>query len=168
VTVKSPSCTRLAAALLVSLTLLLSPSVSAASPDTLQRAFGDMIQGPIDVLLSPIVAGKNLVHNMRDIDDPIPVRLVFAGPGYIWLTGIQLGAGLIRGISGAFELLPGIALFALDADLDPLMAPVDRSSGLVEVENSLQYSENPFIRYNPLLTPVSFHIKFGINYTSSD
>jgi hypothetical protein len=85
---------------------------------------------------------------MRDIDDSQWVRIVYPLPGYVWTTGIQIGASVLREITGLIELLPGLGLVFFEADLDPLYAPVERGEALVDVE-----------------TPV-LNIKFGMNYTS--
>ena len=70
-------------------------------------------------------------------------------PGYIFLTGLNLGASAIRGITGGLEFLPGLFLIPFpDADLDPMYDPVERGAGFVEWENPVM------------------NVKFGINYQS--
>ena len=59
-------------------------------------------------------------------------------------------------------------MFALEGDMDPLMAPVDRAPALIEFENPIADIENPFVYYNPLVAPVAIPIKFGLNYSTSD
>ena len=67
---------RLAAALTALALLAFSPTAAQASPETLRRSLGNIIQSPIDVLLAPVVAGRTLVTNLRDIDDTLPVQIV--------------------------------------------------------------------------------------------
>lgn len=130
------------------LMLLLAAPPASASPETLKRSMGNILFAPFDVVLSPVVAGRIVYTNMRDIDDSQWVRIVYPLPGYVWTTGVQIGASVIREITGLIELLPGLGLVFLEADLDPLFDPVERGEALVDVE-----------------TPV-LNIKFGMNYTS--
>jgi hypothetical protein len=165
-----PSMARAVAAIVVAggLLALSSPPVAHASPDTLQQSIGNLVGGPLDVILSPVVGGLTVIQNMRDIEDPVMVRVVFAVPGWVWVTGLGVGAGTIRTITGLFEAVPGVLLFPFEADLDPLMAPVERAPALVEIENPMRDIESPWVRYNPLLVPLCIPIKFGLNYTTSD
>lgn len=151
-----------AAALTVTL-LALSPAPAAASPETLRRSVGNLIQAPLDMLLAPIVAGRTLYQNMRDIDDTPAVRVVYALPGYAWLTGLHVGAGALRGIAGALELLPGLILLPLETDLDPIYDPAETGGALVEVDNPL--AEIDSLYYVPLVT---WNVKFGIRYTGAE
>ena len=50
-------------------TLLLAPTRAAASPETLRRAFGNIVNGPLDMLLSPVTGMLTLATNIADIDD---------------------------------------------------------------------------------------------------
>lgn len=87
---------------------------------------------------------------MSEQDDSNAVRIFFAGPGYIWYTGVIVGASVIRGVTGLIELVPGVLLLPFpDADMDPLFDPVDSAGALVEVD-----------------TPCCVYIKFGIDYTA--
>ena len=123
-------------------------SPAAASPETLKRAVGNIIFAPLDLVFAPAVAGKIIYTNMRDIDDSQWVRIVYPIPGFFWVTGVTIGGGIIREITGLIELLPGIGLAFLEADLDPLFAPIERGEALVDVETEV------------------LNIKFGMNYTS--
>lgn len=145
------------------LLLAFVPSSAQASPETLRRALGNIIQAPIDVVLAPVIAGRTLVNNLRDIDDTPAVRIAFAAPGYFWLSGVQAGAAVLRGISGGLELLPGLLLLPFETDIDALYDPADRGAALVEYENPLADDET--LRWIPLLT---WNVRFGITYTSAD
>ena len=143
--------------------LAVAPSTTQASPETLRRALGNLIQAPIDVVLSPIVAGRTLVNNLRDIDDTPAVRAVYTAPGFFWLTGVQAGAAVLRGISGGLELVPGILLMPFETDIDALYDPADRGAALVEYENPLADDDTAY--WLPFLT---WNVRFGITYTSAD
>ncbi len=123
-------------------------SPAAASPETLKRAIENILFAPLDMAFAPATAGKILYTNMRDIDDSPWVRIVYPLPGFVWLTGISLGGGMIREVTGLLELIPGLGLVFLEADLDPLLAPLERGEFLVDIENDI------------------LNIKFGMNYTS--
>jgi len=155
---------RLSSALaLAALVLAVAPSTTQASPETLRRALGNLIQAPLDVVLSPIVAGRTLVNNLRDIDDTPAVRAVYTAPGFFWLTGVQAGAAVLRGISGGLELVPGILLMPFETDIDALYDPADRGAALVEYENPL--ADDDTAHWLPFLT---WNVRFGITYTSAD
>jgi hypothetical protein len=126
-----------------------APGTAHATGETLKRATGNLLMGPLDMVLSPVVAGKTIVTNMREIEDTIPVRVAYAVPGYVFLTGVQLGASTIRMIAGVLEFIPGLGLVFFDTDLDPLYDPVERGEGLVDYDTR-------FMRF-----------KFGIDYTGS-
>ena len=128
--------------------LIAAASPASASPETLRRAVGNIIFAPIDMGLSPIVAGRAVYQNIQDIDDSLGVRLAYLIPGYAWNVGVQIGAGAIREIAGLFELVPGIFLVPFEVDMTPLFAPGEKANALVDIE-----------------TP-PLNIKFGIDYTS--
>jgi hypothetical protein len=132
---------------LVALGLLLAPaSPAAASPETLKRAVGNILFGPLDIVFSPVVGSQTVYRNVQDIEDTMWVRVVYLVPGVAWNTTLEMGSGIIRCMTGLIELLPGIGLLPFEADLDPLFAPPEKSDALVDLE-----------------TPI-LHVKFGVNY----
>jgi hypothetical protein len=141
----------------------LAASSAQASPETLRRSVGNLVQAPIDAVLSPVTAGRTLVRNLRDVDDTMPVKIFYAGPGYIWLTGVQFGAAILRGVAGALELVPGIFLLPFETDISPLYDPADRGAALVEMENPL--ADNDVMRWVPIVT---WNVRFGVTYTSAE
>ena len=156
--------TRLAALLAAcALLVALAPSTAQASPETLRRATGNLLQAPLDVVLAPVIAGRTLISNLRDIDDTTAVRVAYAVPGYLWLTGVQVGAGVLRGVAGGLELLPGIFLLPFETDIDPLFDPADRGAAIVEYENPL--AEDDIAKWFPIAT---WNVRFGVTYTSAD
>ena len=137
--------------LLVALVLLLAvPATANAGYETLSRSVTNMLFGPLDVVTSPVVAGRGIVTNLQDIDDTPGVRVAYTVPGFFWYTGVTIGAGVIRTATGILELIPGLVLLPFDTELDPLMPPVQDGSALVDIENDY------------------FPIKFGIDYTSAE
>ena len=134
------------AASLVALGLLFAASPASASPETLKRAMSNLLFGPLDVVFSPVVGTQTVYRNVQDVDDSMWVRVVYLLPGVAWNTSLQAGSGLIRCMSGAIELLPGIGLLPFEADLDPIFAPPEKADALVDHE-----------------TPV-LSVKFGVNY----
>lgn len=139
------------AAALVALAVLciaLAPARAEAGGETLKRSAGNILQAPIDFVLSPVVAGKTVYVNLTNINDSTGVRYFYPVPGFVWLTGVQLGASVLRGVSGLFELLPGIGLLFFDREMTPLFDPVERGNALYE--NDMQF----------------FRFKFGVDYTT--
>ncbi len=158
----------LATAALALCLVALAPAPAEASPETLRRSFSNIMNGPFDMALAPVVGGLTLAKNLQDIDDTPGVRVAYAVPGWFWLTGLNLAGGAIRVITGTLELLPGIGLFAFEPDMDPLFDPVENAPALVEWDNPLADVESPWVYYNPLLTPFSIPPKFGLDYTSAE
>jgi hypothetical protein len=138
---------RLFAAALVAAGLLALPVAPAgASPKTLKRSIENLTQWPLDVVASPVVAGYTIFRNMREIGDTTAVRIFYPLPGFAWNTMVQVGAGVLRGVTGAVELVPGIVLLPFEADLDPLFDPAIDNEGLVKWENGV-YDVNFAIDY---------------------
>ncbi len=141
---------RLAACSMLAASLMLVPGPAVASPETLKRSVSNMVQSPLDLLLSPMTAMIGIATKMRDQEDSTAVRLTFVVPGYIWYTGVNVGASVIRGVTGLIEVLPGLLLLPFaESDLDPLFDPVDNAGALVEID-----------------TPCCVYVKFGIDYTA--
>jgi hypothetical protein len=137
---------RAAAGVAACLLAVTAAGPASASPDTFKRAFTNIIFGPIDFALSPIVASRSVYNNLRDIDDSTGVRLAYAVPGVAWNTAYVMGGAVLRSFSGLLEIVPGIILIPFEADMDPIYAPVERADALIWEEFD------------------TFTLKVGINY----
>jgi hypothetical protein len=124
-------------------------SPASASPATLKRSVENMTQWPLDLVLSPVVAGKTVYTNLQDIDDSDAVRVAYPVPGFAFVTFVQMGSAVLRGVTGVLEFLPGLGLLFFETDLDPLFDPADENEALVDFEN-----------------PV-YDLRFGVSYTSA-
>ncbi len=133
---------------LLSLASLGLPSGASATPATLKRSVENLTLWPLDLALSPVVAGKTIYNNLNSIEDSTGVRIAYPIPGFVWVTSVQIGAAVLRGVTGVFEFIPGLLLLPFDADLDPLFDPAAENEALVDFDN-----------------PV-YHVKFGTDYTS--
>ena len=153
---------------LVALLVGLAPAPASATPDTLRRGLGNIMMGPFDMALSPIQGIYTVARNLEDIDDTPGVRFAFAIPGWGWLTMVDFGGGMIRTLTGALETIPGVILFASEADVEPLFDPVDDAGALFEWDNPLIDIENPWVYYNPVVAPFAIKVKMGINYTRNE
>ena len=129
--------------------LFMVSSPVSAGPETLKRSVENLTLWPLDLVLSPVVAGQTVYTNLQDIGDSTAVRIAYPVPGFVWVTFVQTGTAVLRGVAGAFELLPGIGLLPFDAELDPIFDPVEDNEALVEFD-----------------WPV-YRLKFGVNYTSA-
>jgi hypothetical protein len=159
----------LAVALVSALLLAAVPGQADASDATLRMAFSNMINGPLDMAVSPYSGGYILVTNLRDVEDSAAVRVTYAVPGYFWLVGLEFASGGIRTITGAIESVPGVLLFPFKRDTDELFSPVDSSSAtVVDWENPLAENDRWYVRYNPVATLFSIPFRFGLNYTRAD
>ena len=160
---------RAAGALLVSCLALLGTAPRAdASPDVLRRSFSNMIGGPLDMALSPFTGILTLARNLEEIDDSTGVRLTFALPGWVWLTGLNFFSGAIRTVSGALEVPPGVILFPFETDIEPLFDSVEDAGAMIELDNPVMWIENPWVYQNPLVVPFAILPKWGINYTRAE
>jgi hypothetical protein len=135
-----------AALALVALCLVATPA--AATYETLKRSLGNIVFAPVDMVLSPVVASNTVYNNLRDVDDSLGVRIAYVPMGLCWNTGVQAMSAVAREIAGLIELVPGLLVLPLDADLDPIYAPVERGNALMDVE-----------------TPV-LRLKIGVDYTT--
>ena len=157
------------AALAATLTLVGLPGASHATDATLRMAFSNIINGPLDSVVSPYTGGYILVTNLRDIDDSAAVRVTYAVPGYVWLVGLGFSCGVIRTVTGSLQTIPGVLLFPFDNDMDELFDPVETASAIVvDWENPLAENEEWYVRWNPVATLLSIPFRFGLNYTRAD
>jgi hypothetical protein len=139
---------RRAPAAVAALLALLLASPAAATYETLKRSLGNIVLAPVDMVLSPVVASNVVYNNLRDVDDSLGVRIAYVPMGLCWNTGVQAMSAVVREIAGLIELVPGLLVVFLDADLDPIYAPVERGNALMDVE-----------------TPV-IRLKLGVDYTT--
>jgi hypothetical protein len=123
---------RRAPALIALLAVLLSASPAAATYETLKRSLGNILFGPVDLVLAPVVATNTMYNNLRDIDDSTGVRAVFVPMGIGWNTTVQAMAGVVREIAGLIEFVPGLIVLPLEADLDAIYAPIERGNALID------------------------------------
>ena len=128
--------------------LLAAPLSAQASTVTLARSVSNIVFAPLDIVLSPINAGFGIVEKMRDIEDSTAVQITYAYPGCAWYTLVVIGGGMIRGVTGFFQLIPAVVLLPFETDMEPWIDPVDRAPGLVDIDFEI------------------FPVKFGIDYTT--
>jgi len=105
---------------LVAVLVGVAPGVSHAGAKTLTRATQNLLFFPFDIVLSPFVATKITWDSWRSSEDTKAVKYGYALFAPIWSISIELGASAIRGVAGALELLPGLALLPFDAEMNPL------------------------------------------------
>ena len=115
-------------------------SPASASEETFKRAITNLLFGPLDCALSPIVGPRSVYRNLQDIDDSTGVRVVYAVPGVIWNTAFNIAGGVLRTFTGMLELGPGILLLPFEVDMDPLFAPPERADALIDE----YYDDIPF------------------------
>ena len=128
--------------------LAIAAAPAAATPATLKRSVENMTQWPLDLVLSPYVAGNSIYQNMQSETDTTAVKIAYPVPGYAWNLMVQVGASVLRGVTGVIEFVPGVILLPLDAEFDPLYDPVEDNPAVVEYDN-----------------PV-YRLRFGVTYTT--
>lgn len=109
---------------------LATPSTASADPGQLCRAGANLLFAPLDLALSPFIAGKDLYYGLTEIDDPLAIKVIGAAPGYAFLVGLQLGGGAIRGIAGGLEILPGLITFFREGEQGALYRSQDEAWAL--------------------------------------
>lgn len=134
--------------LLTTALLFSAASPANATSETLMRSIESIVCAPFDVLLSPVISVMTITENLRNIDDSPGVQLAYPLPAVGWNTGLVIGAGVLRGMDGLLEFIPGLFLFFSESDIDPLFAPVENSEALYELD-----------------TPVIL-LRFGMKYTA--
>ena len=112
-------------------------SPAAATEATFKRAVSNLLLGPLDVALSPIVAPRSVYTNLTEIDDTPGVRIVWALPGVAWNMAFNIGGGCLRTFTGVLEIVPGVLLLPVETDMDPIFAPPERADALIEEETHL-------------------------------
>jgi hypothetical protein len=123
-------------------------SPAAATYETLKRSLGNIVFAPVDMVLSPVVASNVVYNNLRDVEDSLGVRIAYVPMGLCWNTGTQAMSAVVREIAGLIEFVPGLLVLFLDADLDPIYAPVERGNALMDVETQV------------------IRLKMGVDYTT--
>ncbi len=130
---------RLCACCAVVALLVSTASPAAASPETLKRSMSNIIGGPFDIVFSPVTSAQSVYRNLNDIDDSLGVRIAYTLPGYVWNTGLTIGAGAIRVFAGVLELIPGIILLPFQTDIDPIFAPGEKANALIDYDTPPLY-----------------------------
>jgi hypothetical protein len=136
-------------AALVVLLVSAAPGTSHAGTKTLTRAVQNLLFFPFDIALSPFVASKITWDSWRSSDDTKAVKYGYALFAPIWSFSIEAGASVIRGVAGALELLPGIALLPFEAEMNPMYDLPETQPAWVDTGSD------------------AFKVKFGINYLTS-
>ncbi|MBW2270655.1 MAG: hypothetical protein JRH16_18985 [Deltaproteobacteria bacterium] len=112
-------------------------SPATATEATFKRAMSNLLFGPFDIVLSPIVGPRSVYQNLQDIDDSTGVRIAYTVPGVVWNTFFNVGGGMLRVFTGALEIVPGVLLLPFETDMNPLFAPPERAEALIEEETHL-------------------------------
>ena len=134
---------------LAALLLVATPGTSQAGHKTLARAGQNLLFFPLDIALSPFVSAKITYDSWRSSEDTKAVKYGYALFAPIWSFSIEAGASVIRGVAGALELLPGLALLPFDAEMNPLYDLPETQPAWVDTGSD------------------AFKVKFGVNYLTS-
>ncbi|HXZ86154.1 MAG TPA: hypothetical protein VEI82_11765, partial [Myxococcota bacterium] len=85
-----------------------TPTPARADASQLCRAAANLVLAPADAALAPVIAAKDEYYGLREIGDPIGLKIVGAAPGYLLLLGMQAGGTVFREISALMELPMGM------------------------------------------------------------
>jgi hypothetical protein len=126
--------------------LSLAAAPAGASPQTIKRSVQNLTQAPLDIAAAPVVSAVTIYRNITNIGDSTAVRIFYPIPGFAWNTMVNMGAGVLRGVTGIMEFVPGLILIPFEADIDPLFDPAEDNAGLVQWENGI-YDVNVGVDY---------------------
>jgi len=146
---------------------LLAAGPVEASPDTLRMALANLMEGPVDMVMAPVVAGQTVARNVDEVG-PAPVAPAYVLLGTPGLAVLQVGWGALRTVSGAVLLLPGLALFPFEREDLPEDADVfGQGEALVEAENPLA-KDPPWVKWVLPATPATVDARLGITVPYSE
>jgi hypothetical protein len=146
-------------AVLVGLAL---PPVAVASPDTLRMALANVMGGPVDMAVAPVVAGRVLVHNAGEVGGRPVGPVAYGFLGSVGLTALQVAWGVLRTGSGVVMLVPGLVLFPFEGVDLPAEADVfGRGDALYVWKNPLA-EDPPWLEYVLPATPATVDATLGI------
>jgi len=97
-----------------------APSQARADAGQLCRAASNMVLAPADMILGPVIAGKDEYYGLTEIDDPMAMKVIGAVPGYILLLGLQTGGSIIREIAAVMEMPLGVVTLFREGEQPPL------------------------------------------------
>lgn len=120
---------------------------AGASVESIKRSFENMTQGPLDLVLTPVVAGQTAYQNL-EAEGATTGQMIRLGPiAFGGLLIMDWAGGFFRTLSGFAELPVGLGALAASPFTDwepPPFFDADKPPALVD---------------HP--TPV-YHIKFGV------
>lgn len=153
---------RFSRSFVVLLALVAYPVAALASPDTLRMALANLLEGPVDVVTAPVVAGRTMVHNAGEVGLEPVGPVAYGVLGTVGLTVLQAAWGVVRTASGAVLLLPGLVLFPFEgADLPPEADVFGRGDALYVWRNPLA-EDPPWLKYVLPATPATVDATLGI------
>lgn len=118
-----------------------------AGVEPLKRSLENATQGPLDVVLSPIVAGLTTYRNLSQEDVGVVQGIGLGTMTYVGLTIVDVNASFFRMLSGLLELPLAAGLAAASPFTDwqpPVLFDVEKPSALVDHPTR------------------AFHVKFGV------
>ncbi len=111
---------------------LFAPLRSAhAGVAMLKHAAETICAAPLEIAVSPYVAGDTLADNMESQRYSTRGKVAMAAPGFVWLWMAQLGMAGGRAMAGLVEVPLGLLLLPLPVDVKPIL-DVDNEPALVE------------------------------------
>jgi len=121
--------------------------------ETLRRAVGNVLQGPLDVALSPVVTAQTLYANAKAENYSLPATAtleLLGGAG--WFFPVTAATGVFRIWSGFAEIPVGLALL------------VSKSFTKWEPPALFDVADKPaMVSYPHAVIPIAF----GLNYLAS-
>jgi hypothetical protein len=125
-------------------------------------ALANVMQGPVDMVGAPVVAGRVIVHNAGEVGGGPVGPVAYGVLGSVGLTALQVAWGALRTGSGLVMLLPGLVLFPFeDADVPAQADVFGRGNALFVWKNPLA-EDPPWLKYVLPATPATVDATLGI------
>lgn len=155
-------CLRLSRSLALVIVAAAAPGAALASPDTLRMALANLLEGPAEVAVAPVVAGRTIANNAGEVGLAPVGPVAYGVLGSVGMTALQAAWGAARTMSGAVLLLPGLALFPFEGvDLPPEADVFGRGDALAVWHNPLA-EDPPWLKYVLPATPATVDATLGI------
>jgi hypothetical protein len=99
---------------------------AAANPTQLCRAFTSIALAPTDLIFAPYISARDAYGAVTAAGEPYKAFISFP-PAYPLFLVIQAGGTVLRVVSGAFEILPGLVGLAFTKPSPPLFRAQDEA-----------------------------------------
>ncbi len=125
-------------------------------------ALANLLEGPVDIVAAPVVAGRTIYHNAGEVGLAPVGPVAYGVLGSVGITTLQVCWGLARTLSGAVLFVPALALFPIEGvDLPPEVDVFGTGDALYVWKNPLA-EDPPWLAYAFPATAATVDATLGI------